>query len=119
MARPEQYQQEALTFQRPEPQSAQPQTVRPTEAQARPEHPRYPTHDELMESRYREGLWAEYRFECENRERLDLPAVSMDEFKDMRDWSAGNLEPADAAWSNVPDRPPYERRLAPSQDELE
>lgn len=63
-----------------------------------------------MESRYRESLWAEYRFECENRERLELPGVSKEEFEDMRDWSAGVFTPQDVAYPSVPDRPPYERK---------
>jgi len=110
MARPEHYQQGALNFQRLGPLSVEPQTSRPTEEQPARRHPHYPTDDELMESRYREGFWAEYRFECENRERLDLPTVSLEEFEDMRDWSTGNLGPADAAWPSVADGPPYERK---------
>jgi len=58
-----------------------------------------PTHDELLESRYQEALWAEYQLECESRERLDLHAVTLEEFEDMRDWSAGLLTPADVSGS--------------------
>ncbi len=36
-----------------------------------------------------DDLWQEYRFECGNRDRLDLPAVSIPEFADMRDYSDG------------------------------
>ncbi len=109
MARPEHYQQEALNFQRSEPHSAQPQTARPIDEQPRRQRPRHRTHEELTESRHREGLWAEYRFECENRERLDLPDVSLIEFADMRDWADGLLKSENVVWPPVPDRPPYER----------
>ncbi len=32
-------------------------------------------------------LWNEYRLECDMRERLHLPDVSLVEFRDMRDWT--------------------------------
>ncbi len=32
-------------------------------------------------------LWDEYRFECATRARLQLPVVSLLEFRDMRDWT--------------------------------
>ena len=108
----EQYQQGALRF------DAKPNAVpgHPTlpdttgSAPIMPKRPRYPTHDELMESRYQHNLWAEYRFECENRERLDLPYVGLDEFEDMRDWSDGMLEPPDVACPRVPTQPAYASR---------
>ncbi len=31
--------------------------------------------------------WDEYRCECTTRDRLRLPAVSLTEFQDMRDWA--------------------------------
>ena len=32
-------------------------------------------------------FWNGYRLECETRERLHLPDVSLVEFRDMRDWT--------------------------------
>ncbi len=32
-------------------------------------------------------LWDEYRCECATRDRLQLPEVSLSEFRDMRDWT--------------------------------
>jgi len=40
-------------------------------------------------------LWDEYRFECATRDRLRLPAVSLTEFQDMRDWTNGIEEQED------------------------
>jgi len=56
-------------------------------------------------------FWPEYLHEVATRQRLDLPAVSPDEFEDMRDWTDGYLSPADSAWPAVPERPPYVRTV--------
>ncbi|MDQ2787785.1 MAG: hypothetical protein M3Y58_22580 [Chloroflexota bacterium] len=34
-----------------------------------------------------DDVWDEYRFECETRDRLHLPEVSLAEFRDLRDWN--------------------------------
>ncbi|MHB8646198.1 MAG: hypothetical protein ACYDAR_10470 [Thermomicrobiales bacterium] len=55
-------------------------------------------------------LWDEYRFECESRDRLQLPEVSLAEFRDMRDWSDRIEEQKDDDdWITEPntDAPPY------------
>ncbi len=55
-------------------------------------------------------LWDEYRFECATRDRLRLPAVSLAEFRDLRDWTDGCKEnDDDDDWITEPDTdtPPY------------
>jgi len=55
-------------------------------------------------------LWDEYRFECEIRDRLHLPAVSLAEFRDMRDWTNGIEEQEDddnGITAPDTDAPPY------------
>jgi len=55
-------------------------------------------------------LWGEYRFECETRDRMQLPEVSLAEFRDMRDWTDGCKEnDDDDDWITAPDidAPPY------------
>jgi hypothetical protein len=53
-------------------------------------------------------LWGEYRMECEARERLHLPPVSLIEFRDMCDWSDQTEEDDDDNWiTEPPDPPPY------------
>ncbi len=94
----EQYQQSALTFD----QSGRTPGPRETPRQPSPQ-PR------SAGSRLPDELWQEYRFECENRARLDLPDVGLTEFTDMRDWSDGLLQSENVVWPPVPDRPPYER----------
>ena len=37
--------------------------------------------------RFPGDLWDEYHFECATRDRLQLPAVSLSEYRDMRDWT--------------------------------
>ncbi len=55
-------------------------------------------------------LWDEYRFECATRDRMQLPAVNLSEFRDMRDW-ADQIEETDNDWITEPDTdaPPYGR----------
>lgn len=76
----EQYQQAALSFQRPE-------TITPP-PRREDMNPPAPV-SRLASGRLENDLWNEYRFEAENRQRLDLPAVSLDEFSDMRDFADG------------------------------
>ena len=45
---------------------------------------RFPTHSG---GRLPDDLWNEYQLECAMRERLQLPAVSLAESTDMRDWT--------------------------------
>lgn len=55
-------------------------------------------------------LWDEYRFECTTRDRLHLSAVSLAEFRDMRDWTDQIEEQEDDDdWITAPDTdaPPY------------
>ncbi len=57
-----------------------------------------------------DDLWDEYRFECETRDRLRLPEVSLAEFRDMRDWTDCIEEQEDDDdWIIEPDTgtPPY------------
>jgi hypothetical protein len=57
-------------------------------------------------------LWEEYRFECATRDCLDLPDVSLAEFRDMRDWTNRIQEDEyDDYWITEPDTdaPPYGR----------
>ena len=55
-----------------------------------------------------DDLWDEYRFECAMRDRMQLPAVSLAEFRDMRDWT-DQIEETDDDWITEPDTdaPPY------------
>lgn len=55
-------------------------------------------------------LWDEYRFECTTRDRLQLPEVSLSEFRDMRDWTDQIEEQEDEDdWITAADTdtPPY------------
>ncbi len=55
-------------------------------------------------------LWDEYRFECATRDRLQLPEVSLAEYRDMRDWTDRIEEQEDDDdWNTAPDTdtPPY------------
>jgi hypothetical protein len=55
-----------------------------------------------------DDLWDEYRFECATRDRMQLPEVSLAEFRDMRDWT-DQIEETDDDWIAEPDTdaPPY------------
>ena len=55
-----------------------------------------------------DDLWDEYRFECATRDRMQLPEVSLAEFRDMRDWT-DQIEETDDDWITEPDTdaPPY------------
>ncbi|GEM_PF-1205239 len=64
-------------------------------------------------------FWPEYLHEVATRERLNLPAVSPDEFEDMRDWADGYLGPADTTWPPAPERPPYVRATPEEWTEAE
>ncbi len=56
-------------------------------------------------------LWDEYRCECATRDRLHLPAVSLTEFQDMRDWTDCIEEQEDDDDNGITapdtDAPPY------------
>jgi len=56
-------------------------------------------------------LWGEYRFECATRDRFRLPAVSLTEFRDMRDWTDRIKEQEDDDDNGITapdtDAPPY------------
>jgi len=58
-------------------------------------------------------LWDEYRCEYATRDRLRLPAVSLTEFQDMRDWTNGIEEQEDDDDNGITapdtDAPPYGR----------
>ncbi len=57
-----------------------------------------------------DDVWDEYRFEYATRDRLQLPAVSLSEFRDMRDWTDQIEEQEDEDdWITAPDTdaPPY------------
>ncbi len=57
-----------------------------------------------------DDFWDEYRFECETRDRLHLPDVSLTEFRDLRNWTDGCKENNDDDdWITAPDTdaPPY------------
>jgi hypothetical protein len=64
-------------------------------------------------------FWPEYRHEVATRERLGLPAVSPDEFADMRDWTDGYLAPAEMAWPPEPEQPPYVRAAPEARREAD
>jgi hypothetical protein len=55
-----------------------------------------------------DDLWDEYRFECATRDRMQLPEVSLAEFRDLRDWT-DQIEETDDDWITEPDTeaPPY------------
>ena len=55
-----------------------------------------------------DDLWDEYCFECATRDRMQLPEVSLAEFRDMRDWT-DQIEETDDDWITEPDTdaPPY------------
>ncbi len=60
--------------------------------------------------RLSDDVWDEYRCECETRDRLYLPEVSLAEFRDLRDWIDGREEnDDDDDWITAPDTdaPPY------------
>lgn len=100
MARPEDYHQGTLDFQRPEPK-ASPQPQR-RDSDVSPSAPV----TQSAGSRLDNDQIPEYLFELQNRERLELPAVSLDEFEDMRDFSDGITVYLDI---EKPE-PPYDRR---------
>jgi hypothetical protein len=54
-----------------------------------------------------DDLWNEYRFEVENRERLNLPFVGLEEFEDMRDFADGITVNGDIGWPQ--EQPSYAR----------
>jgi len=56
-----------------------------------------------------DDVWDEYRCECATRDRLQLPEVSLAEFRDLRDWIDGREENDDDNGITAPDTdaPPY------------
>ena len=108
-----QYQQGALNFQRPEAISAQRAPRRDQEVS-----PSVPV-SRSASSRLDNDLWQEYRFEVENRQRLELPFVGLDEFQDMRDFSDGIDMSVDVAWPPVLTQPAYPRRTRAAKPDQE
>ncbi len=49
-----------------------------------------------------DDLWDEYRFECATRDRMQLPEMSLGEFRDMRDWT-DQIEETNDDWITEPD----------------
>jgi len=85
-----------------------PTITRPIRRAAIPAGPHTPSGRRLPDD-----LWAEYRLECQMRETLALPFVSLIEFADMHDWTDNEEETEDEHRENTTrDHSPYRPAVA-------
>lgn len=61
----------------------------------------------LPNRRLPHDFWPEYHREWTFRAEHGLPSVSPAEFRDMRDWADGVIDPRDGRWRIEPERPAY------------